>query len=130
VRIVGFVPRFKSLQYQEYANLLLLIIGTVPQESLGVYGLSAKAFDYAMTGKPVLALAQNGATADFVRKSNIGIVVEPERVDLIKENIFAWFNRLRMGDFEHRPNYDEIERYNFRKLTKELADCFEKCVSR
>jgi glycosyltransferase involved in cell wall biosynthesis len=95
-----------------------------------VYGLSAKAFDYAMSGKPVLALAQNGATADFVRKSKIGIVVDPERVDLIKESLLGWFERLRMGDFEHRPNYDEIERYNFKKLTKELTECFEKCASR
>jgi glycosyltransferase involved in cell wall biosynthesis len=128
VRIVGYVTRSESLQYQKSADLLLLIIGTVPQESLGVYGLSAKAFDYAMCGKPVLALAQNGATADFVRKSGIGIVVDPERMDLIKESILGWFKRLRMGDFELRPNYEEIEKYNLKKLTKELAACFEKCA--
>jgi glycosyltransferase involved in cell wall biosynthesis len=130
VRITGFVPRSESLQYQKSADLLLLIIGTVRQESLGVYGLSAKAFDYAMSGKPVLALAQDGATADFVGKSKIGIVVDPERLDLIKESLLGWFRRLRMGDFEHKPNYDVIGRYNFKKLTKELTDYFDKCVSR
>jgi glycosyltransferase involved in cell wall biosynthesis len=128
VQVTGFVSRTESLRFQRSADVLLLIIGVVPEEALDVYGLSGKAFDYAMAGKPVLALAQEGATASFVKKANIGIVVEPEKVDLIRNALEIMHQKFIEGQSVCQPDQNILAEYDFRELSKRLAGYLAECV--
>ena len=129
VRVMGFVPRHESLVYQHSADLLLLIIGIVPYHFLQTYGLSGKAFDYALSGKPILALAQEGATAEFVKKTNIGFVLPPDDSKTIKDGLEEIIMKFKRGELILRPNRKELQRYDLRNLTRELARYMDNCVN-
>jgi glycosyltransferase involved in cell wall biosynthesis len=69
VEIVPRVSRAESLTEMMAASALLLM---QPGHPLSV---PAKAYEYLATGRPVLAIADEGETADLIRRSNGGIVV-------------------------------------------------------
>ena len=127
VRIAGFVSRSKSIEYQQSADLLLLIIGMVPVGSLRVYGLSGKIFDYALSGKPVIALSQDGASAEFIRKTNVGVVVDAADIDQIAEVLDALIKEFQLGSLKSKPDRERLTNYDFEKLTSVLAEHFDAC---
>lgn len=72
--IVEFVPRvtrLESLREMKSASALLLVqVGTT-------VSVPGKAYEYLAVGRPVLALSEEGETADLVRASGLGVVVHP-----------------------------------------------------
>ena len=75
-RVVEFAPRVarrESLTAMRSASALLLL---QPGHTVSVPG---KLHEYLAAGRPILALAEEGETADIVRASGIGISVPPER---------------------------------------------------
>lgn len=116
VRTTGFVSRQESLRYQLAADLLLLLVGVVPAEKSRCYGLSAKVFDYALAGKPVLAIAEEGATADFVRASGIGEVVSHH--DTV--GIVASVERALAGQLTYQPRQDVLATYDYTSLMQRV----------
>jgi glycosyltransferase involved in cell wall biosynthesis len=67
------VPRRESLTAMRSAAALLLL---QPGHTVSVPG---KLHEYLAAGRPILALAEEGETADIVRASGIGVSVPPER---------------------------------------------------
>lgn len=116
VHVVGFVSRQESLCYQLKADLLLLLVGVVPVEESQCYGLSAKVFDYALAGKPVLAIAEDGATADFVRASGIGEVVSHHDT----AGIVASVERALTDRFTYQPRQDILAKYDYGVLLQQM----------
>jgi glycosyltransferase involved in cell wall biosynthesis len=116
VHTTGFVSRQESLRYQLTADLLLLLVGVVPAKKSQCYGLSAKVFDYALAGKPVLAVAEEGATADFVRASGIGEVVSHH--DTV--GIVAGVERALAGQFAYQPRQDVLAAYDYTSLMQRV----------
>jgi glycosyltransferase involved in cell wall biosynthesis len=116
VHVVGFVSRQESLCYQLKADLLLLLVGVVPVEESQCYGLSAKVFDYALAGKPVLAIAEDGATADFVQASGIGEVVSHHDT----AGIVASVERALTDRFTYQPRQDILAKYDYGVLIQQM----------
>ncbi|MCK5592053.1 MAG: hypothetical protein KAI72_08870, partial [Candidatus Pacebacteria bacterium] len=56
-KITGWLPKIETKKHLLRANLLLLIVGTVPNDKKNTYGLTSKVFEYAMTGNPILTIA-------------------------------------------------------------------------
>lgn len=72
VEVVPRVTRDESLREMQSASALLLIqTGTT-------VSVPGKAYEYLAAGRPVLALSEEGETADLVRASGIGVVVRPQ----------------------------------------------------
>ena len=129
VKVVGFLSRRESLAYQISADLLLLIIGIVSEERTGTYGLSGKSFDYALARKPILALSQHGETANFLRSAKIGTVVEPDNMNRIKAVLMESYKKYQVQELVVRPDLDVLKKYDFKILTKKLAECFTRIVN-
>jgi len=72
VELIGHVDREKSLEYQMKANLLLAIIGIVPEKSAMTYGIPGKLFDYMATGRDILTISNDGASRNFINQFKIG----------------------------------------------------------
>jgi hypothetical protein len=70
--LVPRVSRSESLQEMVSASALLLV---QPVTTVSVPG---KAYEYLAAGRPVLALAEEGETADLVRASGIGVSIRPD----------------------------------------------------
>ena len=78
VEFVPRVPRHESLTAMRSASALLLL---QPGHTVSVPG---KLHEYLAAGRPILALAEEGETADLVRASGLGVSVPPEReADLV-----------------------------------------------
>ncbi len=123
VEMIGFVSREESLLYQRDADLLLLLIGIIPAHKSKTYGLSAKVFDYALAGKPVLALAEEGATADFMRAASIGQVVS----HYDQAGIIEAVKRALGGTINYSPNETVIEQYDYTILGQKLDQVLHTC---
>jgi len=69
VQMVPRIPRHQSLAEMMAASALLLV---QPGHPLSI---PAKAYEYLATGRPVLAIADEGETANLIRNSGAGLVV-------------------------------------------------------
>jgi glycosyltransferase involved in cell wall biosynthesis len=72
VEFVGRVPRQESLRAMVSASSLLLL---QPGHTVSVPG---KLYEYLAAGRPILAIAEEGETAELVRASGIGVSTTPE----------------------------------------------------
>jgi glycosyltransferase involved in cell wall biosynthesis len=72
VEMIPRVTRAESLQQMVSASALLLV---QPVTTVSVPG---KAYEYLAAGRPLVALSEEGETAELVRASGIGVSVRPE----------------------------------------------------
>lgn len=71
VEFLGSVPREQSLAAMASASALLLL---QPGHTVSVPG---KLFEYLATGRPILAVAEEGEISEIVRSSGVGLAVLP-----------------------------------------------------
>jgi glycosyltransferase involved in cell wall biosynthesis len=72
VEFVPRVPRAEVLVALRAASALLLVqTGTT-------VSVPGKAYEYLAAGRPILALSEEGETADLVRQSGIGVSISPD----------------------------------------------------
>ena len=122
VRNLGLGPYHESLRLQVGANALLALEAQAPN---GEMMLTQKIFEYMAARRPVLAVAPEGALADVVRNSGVGIVVPPDNIDGIADAIAGMVS----GNFVYRPRMDVIESFHRRALTGRLAAVLEQIVN-
>ena len=72
VEVVARVPREQSLQAMRSASALLLL---QPGHTVSVPG---KLYEYLASGRPILAVAEEGEIADIVRQSGVGVFATPD----------------------------------------------------
>jgi glycosyltransferase involved in cell wall biosynthesis len=128
IELTGHVSRKKSLQYQTQASILLMIIGIVPPNMELTYGLSGKIFDYMLSRKPILTLANGGATREFIVDNNIGHIYYHEDVFGIKNYLIESYKKYSAGKLEANYNIESLQRFNFKSLTEKLSKHFNDTV--
>lgn len=116
VHIVGFVSREESLAWQRKADLLLLLVGVVPPEEVHRYGLAAKVFDYTLAERPILAISDEGPTAEYVRAAGIGEVISHQD----PAGIVDVLERALVGNSHYAPDHDFIGAYDYHRLMSRL----------
>jgi glycosyltransferase involved in cell wall biosynthesis len=122
--IVGYVPHNVCIKEQLGADVLVLIEGT-GRGSNAFY--TGKIFEYMNTGRPVLAvLPEDGAAADLVRESKIGIVSHTDNVEAIKTNIKKYYDDWCNNTLDFMPDRGVIDGFERKALTKKLAEVFDK----
>ena len=116
IRFESPVPRTDALRLLASSNLLLLIqAGTTLQ-------VPRKLYEYMAVGKPILAVVTPGATRSLIERDNLGRIVPPDDPEGIAD-VLDEMIRHRRSDAPLRP-----ERYNFRRLTGELAECLRETL--
>ncbi len=127
--LTGHISRKESLEYQVQASLLLMIIGIVPPEMELTYGLSGKVFDYILCKKPILTLANGGATREFIVNNKIGKIFFHKDIEEIKTFLMeAYMNFKSKKGIGMNSDVSEYEKYDFRSLTKNLSLHFESAI--
>jgi glycosyltransferase involved in cell wall biosynthesis len=112
VRIIPTVPKQGAIEFMRQADMLLLIQPQAPLQ------IPSKLFDYLTVGKPVFALVDEGATADLVRRSRIGLVAVPNDVEQIK----TCFLQLMDADYVTKPDWDYLSRFSGESLSRRLEE--------
>ena len=122
VRQVGYMSRIDSLRCQAEADLLLLIIGIVKAEGAYTYGISGKLFDYVASQRPILALADEGATRDFLVNRGLAATFrhrEEEEIAAYLRSAFSKWDRGEQVAISDSKYLDDC--FEFRNLTCRLA---------
>ena len=122
VELTGQVTREKSLEFQKKGSILLLLIGIVPKEKELTYGLSGKVFDYILSDKPILTLANGGSTREFINEYNIGSLYYHENISGIIEYIKLKYEEFKSGKINIGINKESFKKFDFKYLSSELSD--------
>ena len=123
----------KTMPYQTHKRCLEILCGSdvlllidSPDFSVSIPG---KTFEYLRTGKPILALVPEGATARLLRESGVDTIVHPGDIVGIKEILLDIYERFKNGNLAGPTNFDE-KIYDRRYLTGKLAAVFDSLVER
>jgi len=121
-KIIDPLPYKQALSEMVSSQVLLLL---APNQ---YYQIPAKTFEYMASGADIIALTSDGATADLLRETGYGIVVEPESIQKIKEALEACYQKYKSGNCQPRhrlSSQQALLQYCRKTLTKELVSVLE-----
>lgn len=126
VNYLGYLPHKLCLQHLLGSSLLFLIVAKGEGDK-NVY--SGKIFEYIASGTPIFALVpKEGAAARLIKRTNTGIVVDPEDISEIEKSIEFLYQKWLKGEKIVEPNWEEIKKYERKKLTQKLAKIFDEVM--
>jgi glycosyltransferase involved in cell wall biosynthesis len=123
VRIEAAVAHDQYLKELSSSDVLLLI---QPDTDLQV---PSKLFEYMAVGKPVLALAHSGATADIVEEYGNGMVVRPYDVGAIKNAVIKLLKVERSGETRDVSHGEQIGKWSAATTSQKLDSILRVCLT-
>ena len=121
--LVGFLPRTEAMKEILRADVLLLLGGT---QRLSI---AAKVYEYIASGNPILAISEEGDTADLIRRIDGGRVVAPDNINAAKDAITAWYDdflrRPRTAVMDQARNTGAREDYSWDRLGARYIELLE-----
>ncbi len=118
VEVQTRVPYRLSLASLFQADALLLLQDSDDTRHL----IPAKAFEYLRARRPILALTTQGATAELIRRSGRGYLLDPGNPSQIRTTLLERLASKRRGEIAmNLPDLD-LSRYERRALTARLAE--------
>ena len=118
LRRVEYLPHREAVGVMAAADVLLLV--NDERENI-----LAKTFEYLAAGRPILALAPPGATAEVVEGARAGAVLDPADAEGIADHLAGSFRRWRAGRLRSHVDPEVIRGYSRRALTRRLAAVFD-----
>ena len=128
LELIPYAPRRRALELQRDSEALLLLIPEAGGRGRGV--LSGKVFEYLAAERPILAVVPpDGAAAELLRETGVGVLVAPDDVDGVERELTALREAWRAGDLEATRLDDEWRRKLSRRTrVEELAQLLEELV--
>ena len=122
MELIPYAPHRRSLALQRDSEALLLLIPEAGGRGRGV--LSGKVFEYLAAERPILALVPpDGAAAELLRETGVGVIVAPDDIDGIARELEALRDRWRAGKLEPVQLSEEWkEKLSRRARVQDLAD--------
>lgn len=121
VTIRGQISHDQALASMAAADVLVILqSGTQLQ-------IPAKVFEMMLFEKPILALTDEGPTADLIRDSGVGVVVDPRSPAAIARAILKAHDHGR-NSFESERRAAAIRAFDGRALSRQLANVFGECT--
>ena len=114
---VGYVSHRKAIEYQNKSQVLLLLIPNV-KNNKGI--LTGKLFEYLKAKRPILAIGPaKGDLAAILQETNSGVIVNFDAEEKLKLEIVALYQKYKEDKLT--VNFNNIEKYHRKELTKKLA---------
>jgi glycosyltransferase involved in cell wall biosynthesis len=122
VHTVGYLPQRESCALLRAADAALLLVGDLPGSG-GI--VSGKVYQYLGAGRPILALAPEGAAAQLVRKTGAGIVLPPDDVRGAARVLNDWARAKAAGAPVSGADRDAVAAYTRRRAAERFARVLE-----
>ncbi len=87
--------------------------------------IPGKVFEYLQAGKPVLTIGQPSDAWDIMQRSGLGIVHRPDDVEGIADSLYMLIVEKQNLQQKFVADAAYISQFEFKHLTKKLADIFE-----
>ncbi len=117
----GYLNYHDNIALLNQASLLLLL--TTHDAPDAVPG---KLYEYFALEKPILAISEDGASTQLLRKYGWDKIVHPKDKDGIKEHLYTLYQEFCQGKLK-APDIP-VDKYNRRNQTKQLAEVFGQLV--
>jgi glycosyltransferase involved in cell wall biosynthesis len=121
VELIYHLPHEMSIEYLYKSSVLLLL---QPGKDF-ILQVPAKVFEYAYLLKPILTIAPEGSTADFISTLNYGFVVDPDDISEMKIKIFECYELFKSNKLQKITWSPTIDKYNRKNLTQDLINLFK-----
>ena len=116
-RFIDYVDHTKAIEYQQKAQVLLLLIPNV-KKCKGI--LTGKLFEYLSAKRPILAIGpEDGDLADVIEDTNAGVIVDFDNDDKLSSEILKLYDQYKKGNLE--VNSKNTNKYHRKELTKKVA---------
>jgi glycosyltransferase involved in cell wall biosynthesis len=112
VEVSDAVPHAEAVEIIRRSHLALLFAPKL------AFQIPAKVYDYFSAGTRILAIADDGATADLIRQTGTGAAFPTEDIGGIASFIFEELTALRPTNGKHSA---ALLRFDARRLTEELV---------
>jgi glycosyltransferase involved in cell wall biosynthesis len=126
VRLLGFQVHQEAIKSMLNSTILLLFLGEIKTSQQQFPG---KFFEYLLTQKPILTLGKKGEIAQALYKSKAGLLVHPRDKEKIKETIYDLFIRKKRGELAISPDFEYIQRFDYKNLTFRFAQVLDEACS-
>jgi glycosyltransferase involved in cell wall biosynthesis len=120
VRFFPDVPYADAKQLQIDADVLFLIVDTGETTS-GV--IPGKLFEYVAARRPILCIAESGATSAIIREGRLGWVTAPGDVSTLQNVLEDILSASAPPSLNPNPNY--LQQFERRQLVGRMAQIFE-----
>ena len=120
LRREGPMSRQACLTEMSHSQRLLALQGEYPLQ------IPAKVYEYIATGRPIVIIGGEGATAGLIHKERLG-VCWPNRSAIIKEELVSLVEGRTSID---AASSRDVQRFHYRALTGRLADVLNAAVAR
>jgi glycosyltransferase involved in cell wall biosynthesis len=120
VEHLGTLSREDTLALQRSADALVLVTSRHTSEATG------KLFEYLVSGRPILALAEGNEAARIVQETNTGVTVPPDDVDAIVVALRA----VASGKLARQYAPRNLEQYTYPGPAERMAEVIEEAVRR
>ena len=125
IEIIGYVPHNECIRHQLSSDVLVLIEGS----GIGANAFyTGKIFEYMNTKRPVVAILPEGVAKDLVIESKIGLVADTDNISQIEDIISKYYEKWTQNSLNFEPDFNIIEKFERKKLTKDLASIFDSLV--
>lgn len=95
VQQTGYIPHHEAIQYQQNAQILLLLINNTPNAN-GI--LTGKLYEYMASQRPILAIGPlRSDIATLMNETNAGMIVDFDDLIGMKQAINTFFERYQKG---------------------------------
>lgn len=122
IHFTGYIEHQHSIGYLKAADLLLLLVGDASDSQAVMPG---KIFEYLAARRPILALAPDGVAADLLKETLSGVVVPPNDLAAIAEQLVKLYKQWEAGTLTSQTSDELINRYDRCSQTKTLAEILE-----
>ena len=114
------MSRQACLAEMSRSQCLLALQGEYPLQ------IPAKVYEYIATGRPIVIIGGEGATARLIQKERLG-VCWPNRSAIIKEELVSLVEGRTSIE---AASLRDVQRFHYRALTGRLADVLNAAVAR
>lgn len=118
VNNLGYLSHLQSVKEQRKSQVLLLIESDSYQTKAILPG---KLFEYMVSGRPILAIADDESDIkDIIVSTNTGVFFDYSEKDRLKESILNYYRQYKENNLKSHPI--GLQQYSRKNLTKKLSE--------
>jgi len=128
IKILGYRSHDESVAWLKSADLLFLPNHT-PLDGEPALIVPGKTYEYLGARRPILAMGPSGDMRNFIRDTNTGTTLDGDDVSAAAEALNQFHRAKLAGQSLYHPDFEQIERFERRNLTQQLAEELNKLTA-
>jgi hypothetical protein len=117
----GFLSHADTLRMIRSADLLFLPMHSLPK-GMRAGLVPTKAYEYAASGRPILAAVPEGDARDFLSELGTATIVDPNDGLAMERIIEAEIVHRQSGKAHSKPNPAVLERFEYREIARRVSE--------